>query len=244
MNERLQSARTQDALERDLRWARLFRGLEPRTLEWIAGLTTRVTVNQGEYVWNFGRAAEQITIILRGLLELRRSLVGRQPTLSAIWGPGESPALWVPLQQTRYQADAVPLTPSIEILRIPAKRIIDAAASDASIANALTRGLLEQVHRLHEKVDVLAAGPVERRLASFFLSMLERFGDECEDGTWMLPVPLSRAQIASYVGARVETTIRSLSAWQKRKWLESAPDHFVVRDVAALRALMDRPPPS
>jgi CRP-like cAMP-binding protein len=43
----------------------------------------------------------------------------------------------------------------------------------------------------------------------------ERFGDEMEDGSTLIPLRLTRAELAALVGTTVETTIRTLSRWSR-----------------------------
>ncbi|MBL8742920.1 MAG: Crp/Fnr family transcriptional regulator [Myxococcales bacterium] len=89
---------------------------------------------------------------------------------------------------------------------------------------------------LREKVDVLTAGEVPQRLATLFLVLLERFGDEGDQGELQLPVVLSRRVLARLVNARVETVIRVLSKWDKESFVETSDQGFIVRDTGRLHA--------
>jgi CRP/FNR family transcriptional regulator len=69
------------------------------------------------------------------------------------------------------------------------------------------------------------------------LTLAERFGDEQEGHGTLVPVVLSRGELSSLVGARVETVIRVLSRWQKQGLLETSREGFLLRDIGALAAV-------
>ncbi|MBX7191662.1 MAG: Crp/Fnr family transcriptional regulator [Sandaracinaceae bacterium] len=228
-----------DALARTLAGARLFRGLDP---EYVRTLVPHAAVHRlvrGQQFWQKGVTAEHFHVVLRGVLELQRSVKGAESTLVALFGPGESPAIPVTLERRPYIADSFAATPVLEVLRVRAQPILDALPNDPKLANAMNRALLDHCRLIHSKVDVLAIGTVPRRLAAFLLDIAERFGDELEDGAHQVPLQLSRQQLASYVCARVETTIRVMSAWQKQGLVLTTRDGFVIPSLPALVELMD-----
>jgi CRP/FNR family transcriptional regulator len=74
----------------------------------------------------------------------------------------------------------------------------------------------------------MSAGSVERRLAALLQHLLDRFGDELEDGETVIQVALSRAELASLVGATLETTIRMMSRWRREGIVSTTTEGFVV----------------
>ena len=217
-----------DALLRTVSTARLFRGLDPAFLATIAQGASIHRLQQGESLWRRGQPAEHFHVVLRGVLELQRAASGPETTLIALFGPGESPGIPVTLERKTFIADSLAATPALEVLRVRAAPILEAMPTDARIGMAMTRALLDHCSLLHSKIDVLAAGTVPRRLAALFLDLAERFGDEGLDGLTYVQLALSRAQIATYVGARVETVIRVCSSWQKQGLLTTTKDGFVL----------------
>lgn len=177
--------------------------------------------------------------MLRGVLELQRVVAGGETTLVALFGAGESPAIPVTLERRPFIADSFAATPVLEILRVRAEPILEALPHDVRLANTMNRALLDHCRLTHSKIDVLAAGSVPKRLAAFLLDMSDRFGDEQDDGTTHIPLHLSRHQLATYVGARVETTIRVMSSWQKQGIVETTRGGFDIPDVERLRGVLE-----
>ena len=228
-----------EAIVRLLASSRLFRGVDSTLVAAIAPSATVTRVQEGDRLWRRGEKAEHFHVVLRGVLELQRRSAGAESTLIALFGPGESPAIPVALEQRCYIADAYAATRELEVLRIRAAPVLAELPTNAALAMCMNRALLDHCRLLHSKIDVMAAGPVRCRLAAFFSDLAERFGDEHEDGMQHVPVSLSRHQIATYVGARVETVIRCCSAWQKSGLLETTRDGFVIASMEELRAILD-----
>lgn len=229
-----------DERTRLLGCTRLFRSAPPDLLATFAVHSTHVRLRGGEQLWKRGDPAEHFYVVLRGVLELQRRRSGSDDTtLIALFGPGESPAIPVALEQGRFIADAFAATGELEMIRVRATPVLAALPSNVALALAMNRALLDHCRLLHSKIDVMVAGPVRSRLAGFFLDLVERFGDEYADGRYHVPVSLSRHQVATYVGARVETVIRCCSAWQKSGLLATTPDGFVLSSLDELRAILD-----
>lgn len=214
--------------------SRLFRGVDERFVRSLADRSAIVRYGRGERVWTRGTPAEYFYQVTRGVLELRRAAVGREPTLIAFFGPSELPAIPVTLERKRTIADAHATTNELELLRIPAAPVLERLPGDPALLTAMQRLLLDHARLLHAKIDVLTAGPVPRRIALFLLDLAERFGDERDDGSTAIPLSLSRAQIASYVDARVETVIRCFSAWRREGLLVLESDATVIPSPSAL----------
>lgn len=223
-------------IERLLAASRLFRGTDPAFVRSLADVTNPVRVPRGGRVWTRGQTAEHFHQVTRGVLELQRATAGAEPTLVAFFGPGEFPAVPVGLERRPFIADAVASTAELEVLRIPAHPVLERLEHDAVLATGMRRLLLDHARLLHSKIDVLTAGPIPKRIAVFLLDLADRFGDEREDGSTAIPLALSRAQIAKYVDARVETVIRCFSGWRREGLLVLEPEATVLPSPERLRA--------
>jgi CRP/FNR family transcriptional regulator len=137
-----------------------------------------------------------------------------------------------------YPADAVAVSDVVEVLRVDALTVRDAMASHPGLSAALNASLIQHSQALQEKIRIMAAGAVPKRLATLLLHLASRFGDEMEDGVTHIPLALSRAECARLVGATVETTIRTFSKWQKEELVATTDRGFVLRDVEKLGAIL------
>ncbi len=222
-----------------LRVSRIFGPLEETWLERFAAEASLRQLEEGAFLWRSGDMAAAFTIIQRGLVQIVRTAPGGERATLGIFGPRESVGDVAVLDGKPYPADAIAASTTVEILRLPAAPVLAACEGDPALGRALQRSLLEHTHALRSKIDILSAGGVPARLATLLQYLAERFGDELEDGSTFVPVPLSRGALASLVSARVETVIRTMSSWHKGGVVRSTPEGFAL-DVARLGSFVDR----
>ncbi|MCC6527974.1 MAG: Crp/Fnr family transcriptional regulator [Polyangiaceae bacterium] len=224
--------------ERALRASHLFGRFGEALVRRIATGTSRRQLVRGDYLWRAGEAARAFVVIASGLVKITRTggEAGEDEAIIALFGPHESVGTAAALECTKYPADAVVASETAEVLWVDSEAVLQ-ARQDPAVGAALSSALLEHTHALQEKIRIMTAGSVPRRLAVLFQHLCERFGDELEGGVTFVPVVLSRIELSHMVGARVETTIRTLSRWRKLGMIETTKTGFEVRDLDSLRAV-------
>lgn len=216
--------------------SRLFGHLPLGTRVAVAARTTRRAFARGERIFRAREQATNFNLILSGVVKIVRPVADGSEAIVGLFGPRESigdPAI---IARSSYLADAVVASDFAEVLTVDAAPVLAMATRCPEVSGALNRVLLEHTRALHEKIGVMSAGSAPKRLATLFLLLAERFGDETEDGALIIPLPLSRGELASLIGARVETTIRIARKFERAGMLETSHDGFCVRDAAALIA--------
>jgi CRP-like cAMP-binding protein len=224
---------------RRLKSSHLFSGLPDDVLRSFAAETMPRSYKEGAYLWHAGDEASHFTIIQTGLVEVRRSTPSGESTLMGLFGPRESVGDFAVMDIGKYPADAIAISETLDVLRVRASPVMEIMRNQPRVANAVSRSLVEHVKVLRAKIDVMTAGPVEKRLAVLMQHLIERFGDEGEDRQIHVPVALSRVQLARVVGARAETVIRTMSRWQKEGWLVTTPEGFHLMSADALDRILN-----
>lgn len=222
-----------DNNERVLKASRLFSSLEAGLIGQFARTASRTRYAKGEYVWHTGTAATHFAVIANGLVKISRSTADGGETILALFGPRESVGDVAVLGARPYPADAVALT-DVELLRIDATLVQGAFASNPKLLASMNMSLIEHAQALQEKIRIMSAGKIEKRLATLLLHLASRFGDEHDDGTTFVPIRISRTECARLVGATMETTIRTFTRWQKTGLVATTPEGFSLHDVDAL----------
>jgi CRP/FNR family transcriptional regulator, nitrogen oxide reductase regulator len=226
------------ANNRILRRAPVFAALDPGLLDDLSRAGATRVLARGDALWRTGDPATHFTVIASGLMKIVRPHPDGTDTIVGIFGPGESIGDTAVLERSRYPADALAASETAEVLHVDATPLLEAMATDPAIARSMNRALIEHTRALQSKIAVMSAGSVPRRLGTLLLYLAERFGDELPDGTLVIPVLLSRAELASLVGARVETTIRIVSGWQKSGLLRTSAEGFSLPDPERIRELV------
>ena len=222
-----------------LRRSRLVASLGLDVVRDMAQAATSRRFVKGETIWRAGTSAGHFLVVVSGMVKLVAPNPGLRQALIDVFGPSEAVGYWVAVDGSPYIGDALPLTAKVEVLLVPANTLTHAMRTRPDATLALTHGLLEHTRTLRAKIAVMCAGSVEHRLAMLLLDLKARFGDEDADGSVIVQVPLSRGDLATSVGATVETVIRTMSRWQKAGVLETDARGFVLRDLSALERLVE-----
>ena len=178
-----------------------------------------------------------MALISSGLVKI----VQPEGAIIAILGPHETFGELAIVAGSPYWADAVAATRELELLCVDAVAVHAASQSSPAFARAMSRSLAGHGRALHEKIRIMSAGSVERRLAVLLQFLLDRFGDELDDGSTVVQIALSRAELACLVGATIETTIRMMSRWHKQGIVSTVDDGFLVHSPRRLEEIASGP---
>lgn len=214
----------------------LFHGVPPALVDAIAQRATRRRFRRGERIFGCGERATFLGVVASGLVKLVRPVPDGNPCIIAIWGPRQTIGNLAVVDGEAYPGDALAISDEANVILIGAEDILAASKRHPEIAAALGRSLGEHGRALHDKIAIMSAGSVERRLKTLFALLMDRFGDELDDGSQHIPIVLSRGELASLVGVTIETTIRAMSRWQKKHLIATTPDGFRVLDPAWAKA--------
>lgn len=194
----------------------------------VGGGSHRRTLHRGDVLWRAGETASSFHVVLSGLLKIVRR-DGDEDSIVSIFGPKEGVGDAAIVARGRYPADAIAASQVVVVLVVDGDVVHDAMVRHACFGAAMNRALLRHTEALQEKIRIMSAGSVPRRLATLLLGLAERFGDDLADGSTIVPVVLSRTELARLVGTTVETTIRMMSAWQRKGVVETTGEGFVLR---------------
>lgn len=208
-----------------LRASKLFAGLDSELLPPIAALSRFRPFEEGASIWMAGDIADAMIIVNQGFVAaLSRSPSGRA-SISNVFGPTDSAADGLIFNPGGvYPVEAKALT-NVQVLWLPLAPLHELCVAHLALRACVERSLREHLLALRDRIGTLSAGPVETRLATFFMFLDSRFGAPENEGR-AVRVPLSRAVLADLVAARVETIVRVLSEWKHRKTLVDLEDGF------------------
>lgn len=225
-----------DHLRATLRQQPMFRGLPAQEVDRLTALASLRELHKGEVMWEAGDTAVTLTMILRGHVKVVHQGVSGDRILE-IFGPGEAVGAFAVYNRTPYPASAVAMEPST-ILVLPAHEYLSLLERRPDLARSLI-GELTRVHAsLLGRIEGMTGHRVESRIAQVILSLAERMGHPGDDGT-VIPVALSRLEIAELTGTTVETTIRVMARWGREGVVITHAQGFVVPSCDRLRAIAD-----
>ena len=196
-----------------------------------AGVTVKFTRN--ETVYSKGDEARFSYKVIEGAVRLSRIFADGRRQIVNFLLPDET--FGIELSET-YSSTAEAVGDVIA-LRCPRVCIAHMTAGDPDIGQKRLAMFSKSFAAAEQHVAMLGHQSAKERVASFFLALELQRNGEVEH---TLDLPLSRQDIADYLGLTIETTCRALSEL-KRQHIIDAPSRrrIVIRDLRGLKAIAE-----
>jgi CRP-like cAMP-binding protein len=132
--------------------------------------------------------------------------------------------------ERRYSAEAVDDVVIMRYRRRATEQLLD---QTPGVARLLREAMLRDLANAHGPILLLGRMTAAERVAAFLLEMFER-----RDRTKALDLPMSRSDIADYLGLTIETVWRILSLFRRESIIAIPNPHRIeLLDRGALEAL-------
>jgi CRP-like cAMP-binding protein len=204
----------------------LLNALSEAQVQQLAASSRVVHVERGEMIWSSGANIDYIGLAGTGFIKMVRSRGNGSVVTVELFGPGQIFGLMGAITGTGCPLSAVAVT-DLFYLRISKAPILEIYGTSMALKDRLVR---RSALRLHAQVDLYArmsTGSVEQRIASVLFVLLESYG-ETKGSRARLTVPLTRQEISEMAGTTVESTIRTMSKWQKSGLVATDKDHHIM----------------
>ena len=212
----------------------LFQALKPAEREALRPLVRITPYEEGEVIFREGDAGLTFHFILGGRVKVQKAAADGRDLILEIFGPGDPVGAVAAYEERPFPATAVAMEAS-SLLSLPRQDFFAILAANPLLARGLlvglTRRMIELTRRLSER-----SSRAEYRVARVILTLADRVG-RMEKGVLVVPVVLSRQEIADMVGTTQETAIRIMSRWGKDGLLETTDSGFTIPRRAALEEI-------
>jgi CRP-like cAMP-binding protein len=108
------------------------------------------------------------------------------------------------------------------------------------IARGIIKYLGSKLMDAHDVIISLVSSKVDSRIASVIVRLCENHGSHTKDGI-LINIRLTRRDIADIVGSTVETTIRTISKFQKKGLLTTVSGRLLIKNFDAFVEMMKTP---
>lgn len=136
------------------------------------------------------------------------------------------------LAQGKHASTATALEDA-EVCAIPYANLSELAAGSANLQHIVSRLMSREIVREHSLMMLLGSMNAEERLAAFLLNISQRMKARGYSPT-EFHLRMSRAEIGSYLGMKLETVSRTFSAFQQQRLLEVDKRHIRITDLEGL----------
>lgn len=194
--------------------------------------------DKNQYLFWEGDPASRLYVIKSGRVRLLKTSAAGKDMVLEVMVPGQicgGGALFA--DQHRNSAQAVESTVAYGLSHESYDQLL---AKYPQFARGIIKYLGSKLMDAHDVIISLVSSKVESRIASVIVRLCENHGTHTKDGI-MINIRLTRHDIADIVGSTVETTIRTISKFQKRGLLSTVSGRLLVRDFDAFLKMMKTP---
>jgi len=213
-------------------------GLERDALDALAGrlVSTRRKVAQGEPLFRAGDAFDALFAIWTGFFKTvvmtrqgREQVTGFQMAGDLVGLDG--------IHAGRMTVDAIALEDS-QVCVIPFTGLQDVAREAPLLQERLHRLMSREIVNDHNSMLHLGSMYAEERLAAFLLDLAARLQARGYSGS-SLHLRMSRGELGSYLGLKLETVSRTFSRFQAQGLLDVSHRRISITDPEGLRQVID-----
>ncbi len=212
-------------------------GLSCTELERLDGLGfTRRRVATGQTLYREGDRFQNIYAVRAGTFKSSLTLADGREQVSGFQMAGELMGL-DGLAHGAHASSAIALEDA-EVCAIPYAGLSDLVSESPEMQHVVSRLMSREIVRDHGLMMLLGSMNAEERLGAFLLNLSQRL-----KARGYSPVEfhlrMSRAEIGSYLGMKLETVSRTFSAFQQQGLLDVDKRHIRIVDLPRLGRAFD-----
>ena len=196
---------------------KLFEGMSPKQLDWVAQRAHRRIFPAGTNVLTIEQPGEAVYVILYGTVKIHLQQSERDVILS-ILGAGDLLGEMSLIDSVGRSANAVTLENSLMLWMD--KRTFNYLVDEVPpVARNLVQILSARVRLSDQLIQALATLDVNGRVARQLLAFAERYGREKRQGEVEIPISLTQGDIADLVGASRKRVNQAMTLFKKQNLL-------------------------
>jgi CRP/FNR family cyclic AMP-dependent transcriptional regulator len=209
---------------------RLFEGLTPAQLDWVAARTHQRVFPEGTNVLMAEQPGEAVYIILHGTVKIHVEQEDGRDVILSILGAGDLLGEMSLIDSVGRSASAVTLESSL-VLWMDKSTFNQLLDEFSPVARNLVRILSARVRLSDQLIQALATLDVYGRVARQLLAFAERYGKPRADGEIRIPIALTQGDIADLVGASRKRVNQVMVAFKSQELLNTdAEGHIILYD--------------
>ena len=193
---------------------------------------TRKRVKRGDALYRAGEAFGSLYAVRSGFLKSSVVLEDGRDQVTAFHMAGEIVGM-DGIGTERHTTDEIALEDS-EVCVIPYGRL-----EEPDMQRQLHKAMSRELVRDQGVMMLLGTMRAEERIATFLLTLSQRYAARGFSSS-EFHLRMTREEIGSYLGLSLETVSRLLSRFDDQGLIAVRQKHVVIRDAAALRALVAR----
>lgn len=204
---------------------------EPEVQRLDALRFSRRRVKMGQTLYREGDKFQFMYAVRTGTFKSSLTLKDGREQVTSFHMPGELMGL-DGVANGSHASAAIALEDA-EICAIPYAHLNELAAGNANMQHVVSRLMSREIVREHSLMMLLGSMNAEERLAAFLLNISQRMKARGYSQS-EFHLRMSRAEIGSYLGMKLETVSRTFSAFQHQRLLDVDKKHVRILDLDGL----------
>jgi CRP/FNR family transcriptional regulator len=203
-----------------------------RALDVLMRIGSKVRIGQNQTLFSEGERADHAYKIVSGVVRLCKHLPDGRRQIAQFLFPGDYLS-FIKLGDHSFSAEAVV---DVVLLSFPQTQLEQLSEKHPDLRAQLFQMASGRIRDIQNHLTMVGRQTAKERVASFLLLLSERMAP----GESVFDVPMSRQDIADYLGLTMETVSRTLSLF-KTKRIIAFPDlhRLQILNFDALQALAD-----
>jgi CRP/FNR family transcriptional regulator len=198
---------------------------------------TRMRVRRGDSLYRTGDRFTSLYAVRSGFFKSVAALANGRDQVTGFWFAGEVMGMGG-IEPEQHACDAIALEDS-EVCAIPFAGLQQLAHEIPSLQHNLRKLMSREIVREHGTILQLGTMNAEERLAMFLLNLSRRFAAHGLPPS-EFNLRMTREEIGSYLGLKLETVSRTFSRFQEEGLIAVQLKKIRIRDSAALERVMVR----
>ncbi len=212
-----------------------FDGLKKLELDRIAPFFHEYRFERNQHLFLEGDPAEKVYIIKSGRVKLLKTAASGKEMVLEVMVPGQICGGTTLFGET-HRNGAQAVEPTV-VYGLSKDSYYELLSKFPAIAKGIIKYLGGKLMDAHDVIISLVSSKVESRIAAVIVRLCENHGTQTKDGI-SINIRLTRHDIADIVGSTVETTIRTMSKFQKKGLISTVSGRLLVRDFDAFVKMM------
>lgn len=213
-------------------------GLEQREIDAVDRLVNRRRpIARKEYLFRSNTPLQSLYAIRTGFMKTSVLYIDGREQVAGFHMPGDLMGLDA-IGSNLHVCDAIALE-DCEVCEIPLEKLELLSREIPALQAHFHRILSREIVRDHGMMLLLGSMRAEERMAAFLLGLSQRFAARRYSSTEFV-LRMTRADIGSYLGLKLETVSRALSRMQAQGLIEVRNRHLRIVDREGLQAAAAR----
>jgi len=210
--------------------------LSANELTRLCTIISTINFDPGRTVIGEGEPAGDLFNVIRGSVKLYKLLTDGRRQVTGFLFPGDF--LGIALSDIyAYSADAIE---PVQLCRFPRKKLETLLAELPRLERKLLGTTAHELAAAQDQIVLLGRKTAKERVASFLVSLSDRALKRRQPAS-PLDVPMTRTDIADYLGLTTETVSRTLTQLRQAKLIATSQRNRIdILDPDGLKGLVDR----